>query len=186
MALRIARQRCDVPEPHGAAIARDEPVLAAPRLAREVVLVVRGERGLAVVRVQELHPDVRLVQPLLARVPEGALDLRAGVQGSPIVVGRHHVDDGRDVLDECSVALLRLAQSLLRALLRGDVVQQSLPESDLPVAVADRDRAVPDPDLSAVGSVEPVLEREGRPLLACPSPHRPYRLPIVGMGARAP
>ena len=93
----------DVAEPDHPAVVRDQPVLAAPGAAGLVVQVVRGQGVLAVVRVQELHPDVGLAEPLVTRVPEGGLDVRADVHRPAVVVGSDLVDDRGEVLDEGAV-----------------------------------------------------------------------------------
>jgi hypothetical protein len=100
MAGLVGDQGGDVAEPERTSVARDQPILAGPGPAGLVVPVVCGEGRLAVVGMEQLHPDVRLIEPLLACVAEGALDVGADVEGAPVVVGRHHVDGGREVLDQ--------------------------------------------------------------------------------------
>ncbi|GIU98801.1 MAG: hypothetical protein KatS3mg014_0417 [Actinomycetota bacterium] len=184
--VRIPDQGGDVPEPHGSAVGRDQPVLPAPGLPGPVVLVEGGERGLAVVGVEQLHPDVGLVEPLLAGVAEGPLDLGAHVDGPSVVVGGDEVHDGGEVLDERPVLLLRAAQLLLVQLLLGDVVQDPLPEQGLPPVVADRQRAVADPHDPAVGGDHAVLALEHVPLFARPSPLIGDAVDVVGVDLAVP
>ena len=105
-AVVVADQRRDVAEPDHPAVVRDQPVLAAPGAAGLVVQVVGGQDLLAVVGMQELHPDVGLAEPLVTRVPQGGLDVRADVHRPAVVVGGDLVDDRGEVLDEGAVPSL--------------------------------------------------------------------------------
>ncbi len=97
---RFAHEHGLVAHPHLAPIVRDEAVLPAPRFARSGVRVVRRELDLAVVRMEQLAPDVGLVEPLLAAVPQDRLDVRAHERRPSLVVGTHLVDHGRHLLDQ--------------------------------------------------------------------------------------
>ena len=81
-----------------------KPVLAAPRVAGGGVQVVRGELDLTVVWVEDLHPHVLLIEPLVHRVAEQVLDLAVHVARAPVVVGHHLVHDRREVLEQRGVA----------------------------------------------------------------------------------
>jgi hypothetical protein len=145
-AVVVSNERGNVAEPDRAPVARDEPVFATPRLPRLVVQIVCGERVLTILGMQELHPDVRLLEPLLARVAERHLDLWADVQRLAVVVGCDDVDDGRHVLDERAVARLGGPERLLRALGRRDVVHHAVPADRPAVPVPDGNAAVARPD----------------------------------------
>jgi hypothetical protein len=60
----VADEHRLVAHPHHAAVVGDQPVVAAPRFAGLVVEVVCRQLELAVVRVQQLDPDVGLLEPL--------------------------------------------------------------------------------------------------------------------------
>jgi hypothetical protein len=85
------------------------------------VSVVGGEFLLPVVGVQQLHPDVGLVEPFLPRVAEDLLDLGRHEEGAALVVGAHLVHDRGHLIDEGAVARLRPAQVARRLALGRDV-----------------------------------------------------------------
>ncbi len=172
VARLVADQPRLVPYPHDPAVARDQSVLLDPRFARLVVQVMGRELDLAIVGMQQLGPDVRLVQPLLSRVAEQGLHLRADEQRAPLVVRVHLVDDGGNLLDEHAVASLRGAEAVLGALAVGQVLDQPLPVHGGAVAVADQDRGFADEHASG--------RRDGtggnrRRTSRCAEPPRPTR-----------
>ncbi len=126
-ALGVVRHRVGlVANPHLGAVAGEHPVLGAERLAGRPVGVVRGDRGLAVVRVDPARPELRVVDQLLGPIPEDARHLRAHVGEAAAVgdvrIGRIDIDRGRDVLDqdlEARAGLLDLARLALEDLGRG-------------------------------------------------------------------
>ncbi len=74
---------------------------------------VRSDHPLAVVRVEDVEPELVLGQPRLAGVAQQLLDLGADVdrQRDPGVVGLNDIevdDEARDVLDEVREAALEL------------------------------------------------------------------------------
>jgi hypothetical protein len=70
-----------VTDPDGPALAGHEPVLLDERLAALVGAQVLRQHTLAVVRVQELHPQVGVGGPGLRGIAQDGFDLRAHVQG---------------------------------------------------------------------------------------------------------
>ncbi len=158
----IADERGLVVDPHDPAVGGDHPVVARPRLACLAMSVVGGQLGLAVVRVEQLDPDVGLVEPLLPRVPEQLLDARVRIDRAPLVVGSHLVDDGGDPLDERAVAGVGDREVLLGLHACADVDHDALPVDPPAGWVADQHGVVVDPDVPSAGVDRAVLHVEGR------------------------
>ena len=110
--------------------------------------------------MQQLDPDVRLVQPLLPGVAEQGLHLRADEQRPPLVVRVHLVDDGRHLFDEHAVASFRRAEAVLGTFAIGQVLDQSLPVHRGAVAVADQDRGFADEHHLAVATEQAEITEE--------------------------
>ena len=106
-AVATADQRGTVVDPDDPAVAGDKAVLDVPGLAALAVAVVMLQDDLAVVGVQQLDPDVRLIEPFRACVAEHLFDVGADVQRLPFVVRTHLVDDRGDPFDEGPVLRLR-------------------------------------------------------------------------------
>ncbi len=102
-------------DPDHTAVVRDQPVLEVPRFSGFTVPVVRREDDLPVVGVEQLDPDVRLLEPFTSRVAENLFDVRAHEQRSALVVRPHLVHDGRHTIDESSIAGFRYSDLLLGA-----------------------------------------------------------------------
>ena len=119
----------------------------------------QGEHSVSVVGVNDAQPEVGVGQPLLDRVPEQPLDLRADVEQltERLAVGDGFgVGDDRDLLDQRPIPRLGLAQRLLDPLALRDVARvvddpgdhrigQQVCRDHLPPA--DRAVLVPDPKL---------------------------------------
>jgi hypothetical protein len=150
------------------------------------VEVVRGERGLAVVGVEQLHPDVRLVEPLRLRVPERRLDVRAHVHRAPVVVPSHAVEDGGQVVDERPVLRLGATQCELDVLRARDVGDDAVPEPDRAIGAPEGDGRVTDPHRLAVRAHHAVLALERGPELASRPPLIADERTVVGVGLPDP
>ena len=112
VALLVADDHVLVLHPDDPSVSRDQPVLLA---VRPVVLGPRALDDLGVVvRVDELPEHVRVGEPLVGRVAERPLDLRAHVQARGRVVQVVDVHGEGQVLDERAVAGLRLAPGRVR------------------------------------------------------------------------
>ncbi len=109
-------------DPDGAAVLADQPVLAGERLAGRVDARSLGEHPVAIVGVQDLREEARDV-PVLGRVAEHWLDLRAHVRGLDRLAECVDVGREREPLDERAVLRLGLAEPLLGALPLGDVAK---------------------------------------------------------------
>jgi hypothetical protein len=165
--------------PHDPPVARDQAVLEIPRLTRLVVPVVLCQDDLAIVGVQELDPDVRLIEPLVACVTEDLLDVWAHEQRAAFVVGSHLVDDRGHPFDERSIPGLRRSDLLLGPSLCRDVLDHALPREALPLLAQHEDAGVPEPDLLPVGPEHPVLAPIRSPRRPYPVPEGQDPLPIV-------
>ena len=158
--LRVQERRLVV-NPDRAAVGPVDPVLRGPRQAR-----LRGERVavahlVAFGRIDELEPQLGVLEPLLRRHPCDLGDLRAHIEGFHRRVGPVEVDRGRHVLDDPPVPLLGLPQPGFGGPLLRDVVEHALTELRHAVLVADDDRLIADPQPSTVPALEPVLLVEG-------------------------
>ena len=122
--------------------------------------VVGGQLGLAIVGMQQLDPDVGLIEPLLPRVPEQLLDARVRVDRAPLVVGSHLVDDGGDPLDERPVSGVGDGECMLGLHPRADIDDDALPVDPLARVIADEHGEVMDPDVVSVRVDRAVLHVE--------------------------
>jgi hypothetical protein len=186
LALAVAHQCGEVAHPHHVAVVRDQAIFPRPRLTGLVVEVVRRQLDLPVVGVQQLHPDVGLIEPLLPRVAEDLLDVRAHVEGPALVVGAHLVDDGRDALDEGLVTRLGIASHLLRVSASGDVEDDALPEPRRSGGVDDQPRLVAHPQQATIATDEPVLAMERGPTVDRTDPLSADAIPVEGMDRATP
>ncbi len=86
--------------PDDAPVAADQAVLGAKRLGGPVAVLDEREDSLAIFGMEELHEHLRIVDPLLGRIPEQRVDLRAREEAAG---GRREcvdVGDERQLLDE--------------------------------------------------------------------------------------
>jgi hypothetical protein len=98
-----------VVDPDGPAVLRDHPVLDREGLAALIGLRVRGDRLLAVVRMEDLDEELGVAHALERRVADEVLDLRAHVDARAGLVETRDVHDERQLLDEAAVVALGLA-----------------------------------------------------------------------------
>jgi hypothetical protein len=96
----VGHQSRLVQEPVHAAVARDHAVLHSERLARRFRALVLGQHALAVVGMNDLDEELLVVGPLLHRVAEHRLELRARVDIRAGLVETVDVDDQRTLFDE--------------------------------------------------------------------------------------
>ena len=147
----VPHDRVAVLEPDGAAVLREDPVLELQRPAALARRTLRVADALTVFGVQVVDEEPRVCVPLLERVAEDVLDLRADVRRRLVGrVRRVDVRDQRQLLRERAVARLRIHAV-------GDVDEEALPVQRPAARVAHRDGAVAHPDDRAVVAEEPVL-----------------------------
>src|SRR5205807_343042 len=104
---RVADDRIAVAQPDDPAVARHEAVLQLERLAALASSALSFAHALSVRRMQMVGEEVRECPPLVDRVPEDLVDLRADVGGRPVRArGRVDVRDQRQLFDERAVAAL--------------------------------------------------------------------------------
>ena len=96
-----------VPEPDHASVLGDHAVLHREGLAGLVVALVLREGPLAIVRMQHPRPHVLIGNPLLRRVAQDRLDLRADVEGRRVLTKHVDVGDRRQLLDHRAEPALR-------------------------------------------------------------------------------
>ena len=94
-----------VADPDDPPVLAVHPVVQREGLARLVVTLVLGRGSSAIVRMEDPQPQVRIAHPLVGRVAEQSLDLRAHVQRGRRVVERVDVRHGGDVLDDRPVPI---------------------------------------------------------------------------------
>ena len=121
VAVRIGDRRRLVADPDNPAVRADDAVLAADRPVLRRLVCHLAEDAVAVVRVQDSPEERRAALPLVGRVAEHRLGLRARVDVRAVGVGFVDVDDERELLDERAVARFGGAQPLLRRLPFADV-----------------------------------------------------------------
>ncbi len=121
-ALVVADENRLVEHPDGTSVCGDVAILGAQRLAGGAQVVGLGEHALEVVRVHGLREEVGVLHPLLGRVPEQLLHLRADVEVADGLVDRADVRDERQVLHERPVAQLGLAHRGLGAAALGELL----------------------------------------------------------------
>ncbi len=175
-----------IADPHLPPVAGDEPVLALPGLTRRVVVVVGGELPLTVVGVQQLHPDVGLVEPLLAWVAEDLLDVRRHEQGPAFVIGAHLVHDRGHLFHEHAVATLRGPEIGLGLAGGRQIDDDPLPRRLAGGRVDDHARFVAHPHLVPVGVQEPVLDLPSGAVLPTVGPRRVRRDAVLGVQRAEP
>ncbi len=121
----VRHQHRVVTEPDDLAVAGEQAVLDAERLAGPLGAAVFREHAIAVIGVEETLPEVRSGDPLVRRVAENRFDLGADVDDRPGLVRfvqRLGVGDHRQVLDQRAVLGLRFAQPRLRPPVLGHVL----------------------------------------------------------------
>ena len=180
-----------VADPVERAVLGDHPELHGERLTALVVDAVRLDRGGAVVRVDDVLPQRVVAAPLLRCVPEDVLDLRADVDrvpGADVVRAPALVDvrDGRDLLDERPVTLLRVPEVHLGFLPRRDVEPDTLPIQRIAPVVPQEHGVVLEPDDPVVGTHHPVFAAERLARLLRPEVLGEDAFAIVGMDGSLP
>ena len=120
--LVVADEDRLVQHPHGPSVRGEVAVLGAQRLTGFTQVLRLGEDALEVVRVHGVREQVRILHPLLGRVPEQLLDLWADVEVADRLLDGADVRDERKVLDERPVAQLGLAYGRLGAAALGQLV----------------------------------------------------------------
>ncbi len=161
-ALRVVDDARLVVHPHDASVPRVQTVFDAERLARRLRSVVRGKHSLSVVPMQELDEERRVRHPLLDRIAEHVLDLRARVDVRARGVHTVDVDGQWKLLDECSVAGLGQPNSVVGSLSLGDVDREPLSERGPALGRLHVNGHVFDPDEPAVPGVHPILVAQRR------------------------
>ena len=105
----VLRDRHLVVDPDCTAVLRDHPVLDREGLAALVRLLVRGNRRVAVVRVEDPDEELGVAHALERRVADEVLDLGAHVDARAGLVQARDVHDEGQLLDEAAVVAFRLA-----------------------------------------------------------------------------
>ncbi len=121
--------------PDDIAVRTHQSVFDVERVARAVGPEGFREDPLAVLGVQDVHPQLRVGEALLRRVSGEPLVLGTDVQRRAVLVDRVHVDDDRHLFHQGAVPLLGLAYSRLRFLVLGDVEDDALPAQRLAPSV---------------------------------------------------
>ena len=107
---RVPHQHRVVADPDPLARPRPQAVLERERLAGLVRPVVGRFRPFAVVRVDAVKKERRVVEPLRRRAAEDLADLGADVEQPAVVAAGLGVGDRRDLLDQGAVAGLHLVR----------------------------------------------------------------------------
>src|SRR5438093_1005596 len=100
LAAGIPEHNRGVAEPHRSSVSRDQPVLGRQRNSVRAGLRVLDQDTLAIVGMQRLDEERRVAAPLLDRVAEKVLHLRARVDARALVVECVHVRDQGKMLDQ--------------------------------------------------------------------------------------
>ena len=110
-AASVGHDRCLVPHPDRSAVAGDEPVLE--RAGRRALASGREplDHAVAVVGMDEPREEPGVGEPLLGRVPEQAVDLRADERRRPVRVRGADVRDDGQVRRERAVLRFDLAEA---------------------------------------------------------------------------
>ena len=165
--LRVEQHLGLVPDPDERPVLAEESVFDIERLGS----FLRSEHGcedaLAILRVHLARPGAGN-EPLLRRETGQLLDPRTdvveGVPARPVrqQLGRGRADEerARQLLDERTVACLRLAQRQLGLLPLRDVHEQHLALGRPPLGIGDDACQVPDPDDPPILSDVPVFQIE--------------------------
>ena len=107
LSRRVADDRIAVAQPDDPAVARHEAVLQLERLAALASSALSFAHALSICRMKMVGEEVRECPPLVDRVPEDLVDLRADVGSRPVRArGRVDVRDQRQLFDERAVAAL--------------------------------------------------------------------------------
>jgi hypothetical protein len=108
-AVAVGDEGGRVAYPDGVAVRATQAVVAAEGSPRGDRLGVAGEDAVAIARIEHAAPEPCLLEPVVHRIPEQRLDLRADVRESVAVLDVHHE---RQLLDEAFAAPLALPQLL--------------------------------------------------------------------------
>jgi hypothetical protein len=110
---RLGVHRRLVAYPDGSAVLREQAVLGDERLTGLVRAMHLREHPLAVVRMEHIDEQIRVRDPLLDRVTEQCLHLRARVDVAAVLAQVVDVDHERQLLDQPLVMSLELAAPAL-------------------------------------------------------------------------
>ena len=171
-AVRVVDDVRLVVHPHDASVPRVEAVIGAERLAGHPRFLVRGQHSLSIVGMQERHEQRRVGHPLLDRIAEHRLDLRARVDVGAGGVDPIDVDGERELLDERPVAGLGQPNGIVGSLSLGDVEREPLSERHSALRRLHVHGHVLHPDEPPVPRVHPILVSQRR---AAAHRHRPSR-----------
>ena len=114
LSSRSANRRHLFPHPDDAAAAREQAVFSLPRCRAGRLLSGAGEHLVAVVGMQELRVELRIVLQIGRRVAEQRLDLPADVEDRAAVVRRRDHGDDRERLGQSAILVLGLVEPLGR------------------------------------------------------------------------
>ena len=130
-------------------------------LARLPAAEVRRDGLVAVLGMEQVRPQVGVVDVLIGGDAQEFLDLRAHVGRAHLGVGEVHVDDRGDLLHERPVLRLGLLELAAGEHQLGDVEHQPEPVAGRAVVAGDQDRVLADPPEPAVAVERAVLDVEG-------------------------
>ena len=110
--VRPAKRRPLLANPDNPSVAGEQPVLRVDRRSAPHSVLDLDQHALAVLRVQQSREEVRFSLPLVGRVSEHRLDLRADEPRRAAIAGLVRPRHERNALDEGSKALLTLVRLL--------------------------------------------------------------------------
>ena len=184
--LRVGEHDRRVTEPHDAPVAPHEAVLEDERLTGLPAAEVGRDGLVPVLGVEQVRPQVGVVDVLLGADAEEFPDLRAHVGRAHLRVGEVDVDDRRDLLHERPVLRLGLLELAARERQLRDVEHQPEPVPRRAVVPGDQDRVLADPPEPAVAMERAVLDVERLTLGGRPLALGDDTFEIVGMDGRLP
>ena len=179
-----------VPEPHGAAVAPEHPVLGAERFAGLLRATAFPLHAFQIVRDEPVGACGGVGQPLTDREAQDGLELRTHVEqracGVRTFLDRFQVDDRGETLDDGSEPLLGDPPLVLDQPLLRDVDHQAAEERGAAFGVANDVSHIAEPDDRAVLGHEPILGVEAPARRRRPDELRDHALPVVGVDAVRP
>ncbi len=107
----IADQLTFAMHPYDVPVTSQQPILRAEVDSRGAGLCKLGAPPLAVIRMDPVVPEERIVEPLLLGKPQQLLDLRADVKFRLRSVERGEKRDGWNLLDQRDIAAPRFADA---------------------------------------------------------------------------
>ena len=184
--LRVGEHDRRVTEPHDAPVAPHEPVLEDERLSGLPAAEVGGDGLVPVLGMEQVRPQVGVLDVLLGADAKEFPDLRAHVGRGHLRVGEVDVDDRWDLLHERPVLRLGLLELAARERQLRDVEHQPEPVPRRAVVPGDQDRVLADPPEPAVAMERAVLDVERLTLGGRPLALGDDTFEIVGMDGRLP